>query len=194
MSGPTDPAPPDWEGDRSYLMVLARLRLPPWLAAKVDASDVVQQALLQAHAHGDQLRGGDAARRAWLRQILGNAITDAVRRFTGAARAAALERSIRAGLDESSQRLDALLAANQSTPSVRASRLENMVKLTQALAGLPEDQRTAVELKHLHGWTVEQVARHMGRSKEAVGGLLRRGMRALRDEFAADGGSDGDAG
>jgi RNA polymerase sigma-70 factor (ECF subfamily) len=185
-SDPPPVTPPDWERDRGYLLVLARLRVPPWLRAKVDASDVVQQALLQAHAKQDQLRApDDAGRRAWLGGILANAITDAVRRFTGAGRAAGLERPLQDGFADSSARLEALLAADQSSPSTRADRLDELLRLTTAIDTLPDDQRVAVELKHLHGWTVEQIARQMGKSNEAVGGLLRRGMRSLRDVLRA---------
>ena len=50
-----------------------------------------------------------------------------------------------------------------------------------ALAGLPEDQRRAVELHHLHGLPVEEVARELGRNESAAGGLLRRGLKRLRE-------------
>lgn len=172
---------PDWNDDRDYLLVLARLRMPAGLRAKADVSDVVQQALLKAHANADRLRAaGDDGRRAWLRQILANEIADLVRRFTAVARDVRREHVIRRGLDESSLRLDAFLAADQTSPSERADRLDELVRLTAAIAALPTDQRTAVELKHLEGWSVDRVAAEMGKSSEAVGGLLRRGMAALR--------------
>jgi RNA polymerase sigma-70 factor (ECF subfamily) len=181
----------DWEADRGYLLALARLRLPAWLRAKVDASDVVQQTLLRAHAHAGQLRAdsGDG-RRAWLRQILANVIADAARRFTADARDAGREQFIRRGLDESSARLEAYLAAERSSPSERMHRLDELLTLTAAIARLPPDQKTAVELKHLEGWAVDRIAAEMGRSADAVGGLLRRGMAALRAELA-EGQSDG---
>lgn len=185
MAESPDAMPPDWEADRGYLLVLARLRIPPWLRAKVDASDVVQQTLLQAHTRRDQLRAADeAGRRAWLGQVLAHAITDVVRRFAGAGRAAALERSLQDGCADSSARLEAVLAAEQSSPSTRADRLDELLRLTAAIDSLPDDQRVAVELKHLHGWTVDQIARQMSKTHEAVGGLLRRGVRALRDRLA----------
>src|SRR4051812_44068560 len=81
------PDAPDWDADRDYLVVLARLRLPGWLRAKADPSDVVQQALLRAHARGDQLRDSTPdGRGAWRRQILATVIADAARRYGADAR------------------------------------------------------------------------------------------------------------
>jgi RNA polymerase sigma-70 factor, ECF subfamily len=185
------PDSPDWDADRDYLLVLARLRMPARLRAKADVSDVVQQTLLKAHANADQLRAEtEDGRRAWLRQILANEIVDLARRFTADARDAGREQVIRRGLDESSVRLDALLAADQSSPSERAGRVDELLTLTAAIARLPPDQRTAVELKHLDGWPVDRIAAEMGKTGEAVGGLLRRGMVALRAALAEGRGDD----
>jgi RNA polymerase sigma-70 factor (ECF subfamily) len=52
--------------------------------------------------------------------------------------------------------------------------------LADALAQLPADQRTAVELKKLHGCSVADIAKEMGKSRAAVAGLIRRGLERLR--------------
>jgi RNA polymerase sigma-70 factor (ECF subfamily) len=46
---------------------------------------------------------------------------------------------------------------------------------------LPEDQRTAVQLQQIQDYSVEEIAQQMNRTKTAVGGLLKRGMRRLRE-------------
>src|ERR1700722_2924680 len=45
------------EAYRNYLRMLARIQVPPRLQAKLDASDIVQQAILQAHESRAQFRG-----------------------------------------------------------------------------------------------------------------------------------------
>jgi RNA polymerase sigma-70 factor (ECF subfamily) len=169
------------EDYREYLCILARARFHPRLRGKLDASDVVQQALLNAHQGLGQFRGrteGELA--AWLRQILANSLADEIDKALAKKRDLAREQVLGAGLDESSARLEAWLVADQSSPSQRVSREEQLLRLARALAQLPEDQRQAVELKHLHGLSVEETGRQLGRSKAAVVGLLFRGMKRLR--------------
>ncbi len=167
---------------RHYLLLLARLHLGNRLQPKLDASDIVQQTLLEAHQKQAQFRGKtDAELAAWLRQMLACSIADAVRAFHRAKRDVAQERSLAAALDQSSSRLEGWLAAQQSSPSQRAARQEALLQLAEALAQLPDDQRRAVEMKHLQGRSVAEIAGRMGRSETAVGGLLRRGLQRLRE-------------
>jgi RNA polymerase sigma-70 factor, ECF subfamily len=180
-----DEAPaPEWclEHYRNYLLLLARVQLDPLLRGKLDPSDVVQQTLLRAHEKRDQFRGkseGELA--AWLRRILANSLTDAVRTFAAPGRDVGLEKSLEAAIDQSSARLEAWLAADDSSPSQHAIRQEQLLQLSAALAQLPDDQRTALELQHVQQCTVEAISQRMGRTKAAVGGLLRRGMKRLRE-------------
>src|SRR5581483_6070849 len=174
----------DLEGFRDYLRLLARARLDPRLAAKLDPSDVVQQTLLEAHKERAAFRGqtrGDLA--AWLRQILARNLANALRDFRRDRRDVARERALDAIAQDSSARVEAWLAAEQSSPSARAERQEEAARLAAALEALPEAQREVVVLRHLHGWSLHEIARHVGRSRAAVAGLLHRGLQQVRSEL-----------
>lgn len=155
--------------------MLAAAQVPGHLRGQVEPSDVVQDTLLKAHKNLDQYRGtSEAELAAWLRRILSNAMIDALRRVTR-------EPQLLQALEESSSHLEALLAANGSISGEEAVRQEELERLAQALEQLPEDQRTAVQLQQIQDYSVEEIARLMSRSKSAVGGLLKRGMRRLRE-------------
>src|SRR5262245_6488196 len=97
---------------RDYLCLLARLHLDERLRGKVDPSDVVQEVLLRAHRHRDDFRGQtEAARTAWLRQILTHVLADAVRRFLQAqGRDVGREQPLDGRAADSSARVEAWLA------------------------------------------------------------------------------------
>ncbi len=165
---------------RDYLAVLAEVQLAPWLRGKVDVSGVVQQTLLEAFRNRPAIRGGPAGEAAWLRQVLANNLADEVRKLTAGKRDVARERSLEDALAASSARLGDLLAAGQSSPSQRAVKGEDSLRLAAALARLPEAQREALVLQHWHGWPLARIAEHQGRSKAAVAGLIKRGLEGLR--------------
>jgi RNA polymerase sigma-70 factor (ECF subfamily) len=168
------------EDYREYLRLLARLQLDPRLRTELDPSDVVQQTLLKAHERLEQFRGQtDGELRAWLRTILANNLADAVRKFGRQKGDRAL--SLEAALEQSSAKLEAMLASEESSPSQGALRAERLVGLAEGLARLTDEQRTAVELHYLSGLSVPDVATQMGRSTVSVTGLLYRGMKALRE-------------
>jgi RNA polymerase sigma-70 factor (ECF subfamily) len=174
------------ERHRSYLLLLARMQLPPPLRPKLDPEDVVQQTLLEAHHEQGRLRDRpDGEVLAFLRRALRNNLFDLVRKFAvGPERD---EAALRANFEESSFRLEAWVVADQSSPSEQAARHEQLCQLADALAGLPPTQRQAVELKYLHRASVAEISRAMGLSEPAVGGLLRRGIHALRGRLKSFG-------
>ena len=93
-----------------------------------------------------------------------------------------LERS----LEDSSARVEEWLADNHSSPSQQSQRKEQSLRLAEALAQLLEDQRRAVELHHLQGYSLAEVGAHMQRSKRAVAGLLYRGLERLRQLLGSE--------
>ena len=190
MTPPTDDAARPLQRYRDYLRLFARLQFDPRLQAKVDASDCVQQTLLQAHTHRSQFRGrSEQEWLAWLRAILANTLAGAARQFAAEARDLRREHSLEASLEQSASRLEHWLAANHSSPSERADRGEQMLRLADALAQLPADQQRVVELHHLQGCTLAEVAAAMRRSKPAVIGLLFRGLQRLRELLVESDGS-----
>ena len=170
----TDPALERW---RPYLLQLARSHA----GARVDPSDVVQDALLAAHRQREQFRGATEAEYVgWLRRILAGRLADAGRAMHRAKRDADRVRSLDAAMAESSVRLLAALAVDQSSPSEAAMHGENLLRLANALADLTPAQREAITLRHCRGWSIDQIAAHLGRTPPAVAGLLKRGLRPLR--------------
>jgi RNA polymerase sigma-70 factor (subfamily 1) len=166
------------EAYRDYLRLLARTQLGPRLQAKLDASDVAQQAILQAHQARGQFRGTtEAEKLAWLRAILANVLAAAARQYAAGARDVARERSLEGDLELSSSRLECLFAADQTSPSQRAVLRE------QSQEGL-EKLGTAAEaaLRQVLKGKASPETRHR------VAGLLEKlgGREALRRSRALE--------
>jgi len=174
----------DLEAFRDYLRLLARAGLDPRLQAKLDPSDVVQQTLLEAHKDLANFRGTSPEElRAWLRQVLARNLANALRDFRRDKRDVAREQ---APVEQSSARVEAWLAADGSSPSAGLRRQEEAARLAAALEELPEAQREAVVLRHLHGWSLHDIAAHVGKSTTAVAGLIHRGLNRLRERLEGE--------
>lgn len=166
---------------RSYLLLLARMQLDALPRLKIDASDIVQHTLLEAHTKRHQFQGDKEAFAAWLRKALANNIRDSLRRARRQRRDMTREQSLEAAIDRSSAKIAACLAADQTSLSGHVIRNEDLLRLSNALLALSEPQREAVVLHHLHGWKLAEVAERLQRTEAAVAGLLHRGLRHLRE-------------
>jgi len=171
-----------------WLALLARVQLGPRLKSKIDPSDVVQQTLLEACRALPQFRGRTEPEfQAWLRQILAHVLAHADRHFHGTQkRAADRELSLDQELARSSQRIGNMLADSASSPSQKAVRHEQAVRLAEVLARLPEDYREVIILRNLEGLSHEETAERLGRSTGAVRMLWVRALNRLREELPSD--------
>lgn len=166
---------------RSYLNLLARMQLNRRLQSKMDASDIVQQTMLQAHRAKDNFRGSnDKQMAAWLRQILARNVFHATRDFQRDKRDVRNERSIENAMENSAARIEAWLEADQTSPDAKAVRNEQILALSDSLEKLDEAKRTAIELHYLQGWKLAEIAAHMERSISGVAGLVQRGLKELK--------------
>lgn len=180
---PSAPSEDEFAPFRSYLHILAESQLHARLKSKVDAADVVQQTMLQAYQAREQFRGStDAERAAWLRTILGNVLCGLARDYSRQRRDVTREQSIQA-VEQSSMHLANLLAAHTSSPSASLHRQDRANALAQAMLKLTSEQRQAIILKYWHDATLAEIGQQLGKSTEAVAGLVFRGMQKLRSEF-----------
>lgn len=161
---------------REWLKSLALGQIAAELRGRIDPSDIVQHSLCEALR--DLPVAAEKSRpqmMAWLRTILRHNLIDAFRR---------LKHTPRVSLDDSLAMTDAnmsrFLVADQSAVGARVEREERALQLAERLRQLTPAQAEAILLKHCQGMSVEEICRHMQRSPEAVGGLLRHGLKRLR--------------
>lgn len=172
------------EAFRSYLRLLANLQMDKRLQGKLDASDIVQQTMMQAYKARDQFRGeNDKQRAAWLRQILARNLMHARRDMTRDKRDVRREQAMQAAIDQTSMRLEGLLAANESSPSMKVQRGEQILDIAKAIERLPEAQREALLMHYLEQKSLADIAEHLDKTRGSVAGLVRRALAALRETF-----------
>ncbi|QDV45115.1 ECF RNA polymerase sigma factor SigH [Stieleria neptunia] len=167
-----------------YLRMLARTRMRRAYQAKIGASDMVQQAMMQAVQGFEGFRGStEGELLAWLRQILAHHLCHLDRDLHRDKRDIRREQSMEQKLAASSMRLEGLLAGDSPTPSQNVAFGESVIQISQAIAQLPDAQADAVRLHYLEGMKLSEVAAELGKSTGAVAGLLHRGMKALRKQL-----------
>ena len=171
---------------RDYLGLAARARVEGWLRAKVDASDLVQQTLLEAHRGFGRFQGATEAEwLAWLRRILDHNAADFVRRYRGTGkRQVGREVPLATG---STVNGCPEPAAGDESPSAVAVRREGELRLAEALAQLSPDHREVVLLRNLQRLLFDEVARRMNRSRPAAQMLWMRAIQKLQEVMNGNG-------
>jgi len=165
---------------RNYLNVLARAQVEKKLQAKVDASDLVQQTLLEAYRDFRNFRGGTEAEwLAWLRCILTHNAANFIRHWqTTGKRQARREVPLAGGDSSAGPRFDP--SDNGESPSQQLMRKERELLVADAVARLPPDYQEVINLRNLQRLPFNEVAERMGRSRPAVQMLWLRALDQLQ--------------
>jgi RNA polymerase sigma-70 factor (ECF subfamily) len=170
------------------------LRLDPAIVQRVDASDVVQEVLLEANRRlKDYLRSPTMPFHLWLRHIAKDHLIDAHRRHhqaqkRGVNREQPMHRpgwSDRSSLDLAAQLLDQDL-----TPASAAIQQELQHRLQDAIAKLDEDDREVILMRHYEMLTNQEVAKSLELTEAAASMRYLRAVRKLRDLLAPSANSE----
>ena len=166
---------------RQYLLLVANAELDTRLRAKLGASDVVQQTLIEAQETFHNFAGdSEAALLAWLKKILKNNLSDARRGYLIAEkRCVTRERSLDDCLVESRDLF--ALVADASSPSSHLMREEVSDMVRHAMERLSVDDRQVLLLRHRDQMTFPQIGERMNRSPDAARMPWWRAFERLSD-------------
>lgn len=168
---------------RNFLSVVARAQVESWLEAKFDASDLVQQTLLEAYRDFGAFRGTTEAEwLAWLRQILSRNAANFHRHYRATGKRE-ITREKPPVLGDGSNGTSFLMDSRE-TPSQQLIREERELQIADALAQLPEDYQEVIFLRNLQRLSFAEVAERMGRSRAAAQMLWGRALGRLQQAFA----------
>ncbi|MEX0717732.1 MAG: sigma-70 family RNA polymerase sigma factor [Planctomycetaceae bacterium] len=177
---------------RSYVQLVARAQVESWLRAKVDASDLVQQTLMDAHRGFDGFRGGTEAEwLAWLRRIMQHNAVDFVRHYRCTdKRQAGREVPIgRTNPDDSFVRGIEPSDPGES-PSEAFLRHERELEVAEAITHLSPDHQEVILLRNLQRLPFDEIAERMNRSRPAVQMLWMRALQKLEEKLKRGTASD----
>jgi RNA polymerase sigma-70 factor, ECF subfamily len=176
---------------RDALRRMIALRLDPAIAARVDASDVVQDVLLEASRRlDDYLKNPVMPFPIWLRHLAKDHIIDAHRRHRLAQRR---------GVDREQPIVPAALAGHSSielaaqfidpemTPASAAMQHELQQRLYRAITALEENDREMILMRHFEQMSNQEVAGALGLTEAAASMRYLRALRRLKDEVRASG-------
>jgi RNA polymerase sigma-70 factor (ECF subfamily) len=169
---------------RARLRRMIALRLDPRLAARVDPSDVVQEALAEADRRLDRyIRERPLPFYPWLRQLAWDRLADQHRRHVRAGRrSVAREEGRFGGLSDSSaaELADQLLARGDS-PSEAMRRDELRGRVRAALEALAEADREVLVLRYLERLSAREVGAVLGVGEAAAKKRALRALQRLRE-------------
>lgn len=179
---------------REPLRKMIDLRLDPAVARRVDASDIVQDVLIEANQRlTEYLKKPDMPFHLWLRHLARDRIIDTHRRHRLAQRRSIdREQPIArpAWADESSVSLVQHLVDAERTPASEAMIAELQQRLVAAVNELADDDREIILMRHHELLSNQEVAAALGLTEAAASMRYLRAVRRLRAVLLPDGETD----
>jgi RNA polymerase sigma-70 factor, ECF subfamily len=180
---------------RERLRRMVELRMDARLQGRVDASDVLQDAFLDAAAHLDwYLKGSDLPPFLWLRLVVSQRLSNYHRRHCGAKmRDVGQEVSLyrNPSPQASSAALASMLLGRLTSPSNAAMRAEQVLRVQEALNSLEPLDREVIALRQFEELSRAETAQVLGINEEAGAKRYIRALRRLKAVLAATGGPEG---
>ncbi|MEQ8786176.1 MAG: sigma-70 family RNA polymerase sigma factor [Pirellulaceae bacterium] len=176
------------EAHRPRLQRMVALRIDRRMQRRASASDIVQEAYLEAAEHlGEYLKNPKMPLYLWLRGITGNKLLELHRHHLGfkmrdAARDVALDGG--GGMHSNSRAVAAALAGDNTSPSMAAARREMKHLLEEALDSLDPLDREVLALRHYEHLTNGEVAQVLGIDTSAASKRYVRALRRLKGILA----------
>ena len=172
-----------FERYRARLHRLAARALDAQMRARVGASDIVQETLLDAERGFRQFAGSTVAElEAWLLAIHRRCLVRHALKHTAKKRHPRKEVNIDLS-PLASTFLPTEATDPNGTPSVCLMKKESAGVMVRLLDQLPAAQNAAIRLCYLQGRSVSETALILRRSRSATEGLLKRGLKTLREKL-----------
>ena len=166
---------------RAYLQTLTFIQIDPRLRGKVGLSDIIQGTLIEVARTLESIEAMDPEdQRRMLRRMLLNNLRDEIAHWRTKGHDVGRERSLDEAAEQSSSRVGASIAAEESTPSKKLMEQERRLRVLAAMSQLPQREREALSLQYDHGWKLAQIAEYLGCTMNVVAGLQARGRKRLR--------------
>ncbi len=173
---------------RGRLRRMVELRLDRRLQARIDASDVLQEAYVEAVRRLDEyLRDARYPAFLWLRLLVGERLLKLHRHHLGTQlRDAGLEVSIFRGAlpAASSAALAAQLIGKHTSPTQAAVRAERMMRLQEALNALEPIDREVLSLRHFEEMSLAETALTLQIAESAAAKRYIRALKRLKTVLA----------
>ncbi len=173
---------------RDRLSRMVEARLDPRLQARLDASDVVQDAYTEVLERlPEYWRDPKVPLFLWLRLVVGERLTKLHRYHLGAQmRDAGREISLYRGAlpAASSAALAAQLVGKQTSPTQAAVRAERTLRLQEALNALDPMDREILSLRHFEELTAAESAQVLGIEEAAAAKRYFRALKRLKQILA----------